>query len=463
MQINKNQLIELDIEKNIYEGYGLARLVSDEGNFVFFIDGACEGDKIVAEITKVKKNFAYGIVHEILTPSKHRVKPFCPLFNACGGCQWQFIDYKHQLEIKNRIVMEIINKTLKENIVIEKTLPSPEIKGYRHKVQMPVSQTKNSKRFLIGYYKPQTHELTNIKYCPIQPKIIDEINEIIRTEAQNLNLSAYNELTHKGELRHIIYRISKYYDDIILCFVVNNNKISEAVKKLAEIIYNKFERIKGVSVNYNCAKTNVILGEITENIEGEDILKEKIGDIQYLISPESFFQVNPESFKNILDTVKEQIIKRIKKPEILDAYSGVGSFGLYLSGIAKSITCVEENIKACINAKNACGINNIKNTEILNGDAKKIFEELISENKKFDVIILDPPRKGCSSQAVEFCNKLTDKLIIYVSCNPNTLARDLKLFENLGFEISYIQTADMFCHTYHIETIAVIEKKQALG
>ena len=202
------------------------------------------------------------------------------------------------------------------------------------------------------------------------------------------------------------------------------------------------------------------MGQETETLIGKPTYKEKIGEISYIISPESFFQINPGSFKNILDKVKELIAVYSKnnKPTILDAYSGVGSFGLYLSNIADKITCVEEIESACKNTKNACKINNIKNINVIQGDAQKIFENMVNENKKFDYVILDPPRKGCTKETLDYCAKLANKYVIYVSCNPNSLARDIKYLQQYGFDLILAQPADMFCHTYHVETITLIEK-----
>ena len=453
-------IIELKIEKMVYEGYGLAR----KDGFVFFVENVCDGDLIEAEITKVKKNFANAKLIKIIEPSPYRVEPFCPIFNACGGCQWQFIDYNHQLDIKQDIVKEILSKTFEYNTEVQKTMASPEIKEFRHKIQMPVSQTKNSKRFLIGYYKKSSHDIVNNKFCPIQPPVINDILERIREKAQELNLTAYNEKNYKGDLRHIIFRISKNSGKILVCFVINNTKIPQHIKSLAEFIFKEDEKISGVSINFNTAKGNVILGQVTENIIGEKIYTEKIGDINYVISPESFFQINPGSFKNILDKVKVLIRENSEgeKPSILDAYSGVGSFGLYIADIANKVTCVEEVKSACENTKEACRINNIKNIDVINEDAQKAFESLINENKKFDFIILDPPRKGCSSEALDYCAKLTDRYIVYVSCNPNSLARDVKYLEKYGFKLKYVHPADMFCHTYHVETVTLIEKNNLL-
>lgn len=453
-----NEQIILYIEKMVYEGYGLSKIKVDDKNFVFFVSGACTGDKVLATITKVNKSYGFATTDRILEKSEHRVEPFCPLHKPCGGCQWQFIDYNYQLKIKNEIVKDILTKALGEDIEVLPTIASPEVKEFRHKIQMPVSQTKNSKRFLIGYYKQNSHDIVNIKYCPIQPKIINHIVDKIRNEALNCGINAYNEINNNGELKHVIFRISNYTKEILVIFVVNSNKVSKKITNLANIIFNEFDKIKGVSINFNTEKNNVILGEKTLTILGNNTYKENIDGIEYIISPESFFQVNPESFRNILRVVKEEISKRINNPTILDAYSGVGSFGLYLADISKSVTCVEEIKSACNNTITASKNNNINNLEVINGDAKEIFQRLIDKKKKFDVTILDPPRKGCSQEALDICNALTKNIIIYISCNPNSLARDLKYLKKYGYKVTFAQTADMFCHTYHVETIAFIEK-----
>lgn len=464
--VNLGDIVELKIEKMIYEGVGLSHL---EDGLTVFVENVCDGDFVRAKIIKVKKSYANALLEEIIKPSEFRVKPFCPLHNVCGGCQWQYIEYSHQLKIKQNIVKEILTKTLGKEVDVFETMPSTNIKEFRHKIQMPVKQTKNSKRFLIGYYEKGSHNIVNIKYCPIQPKIVDEIIEKIRTVANDFGVTAYDEKNNVGELRHIVFRVAENSvfenGDILICFVVNNDTISKSISDLSQFIFDEFPQIKGISVNFNTQKNNVILGKKTKLLKGNETYIEKIDDISYFISPESFFQVNPMSFKNILDKVKELIKERTKdySPTILDAYSGVGSFGLYLSDIASKITCVEEVESACKNAKNACERNNINNVEVFCGDAQKIFENQISDGIKYDVVILDPPRKGCSQEALDYCINFAEKFIVYVSCNPNSLARDLKYLEEKGFELAFVQTADMFCHTYHVETVTVVEKKQSLG
>ena len=441
-------------EKLTYEGAAIAKV----DGYTIFVDGACPEDKLKIKIQKANKNYATAQILEILEPSKYRVKPFCPLHNACGGCGWQFIDYEYQLKQKQNIVKETIKKITGEDIEVRDVLPSPKIREFRSKVQYPVSQTKVSKRLIAGYYKKNSHELINIKYCPIQPKIIDKITEFIRKTAQELEISGYNEKKHVGELRHLVYRYSQSENECIVVFVVNNTVMSSKIKKLAQKVMNEFAHVKGCLINYNTNRTNLIMTGDTNKIQGENHIIEKIDGKQFKISANSFFQVNIGSAQTIFDTVKTIITQNYQNPKILDAYSGVSSFGIWLADIAKEVVSVEEVPCATKDAAENVKLNNIDNLVALNGDAKLRFKELIDSKEEFDVVLLDPPRKGCEQNSLDYAIKLSKKAIIYVSCNPSTLARDLCYLHKHGFKTKYIQPVDMFCHSYHIESIAFLEK-----
>ena len=450
-----NDVLEVIPEKLVYEGSALAKV----DGFPIFIDGGCPGDKLKIRIKKANKSFANAEILEILEPSAHRAKPFCPIHNVCGGCGWQYVDYDFQLEQKRNIVFETIKKITGREIEVKPVIPSPKIREFRSKVQYPVSQTKVSKRLLAGYYKKGSHELVNVKFCPIQPKIIDKITEFIRQTAKELEISGYNEKTHKGELRHIVYRYSVSENECIVIFVVNNTKLNEKFKNLSKKVMNEFAHVKGCLVNYNTEKNNLILTGDTRKIQGENHIIEKIDGKTFKISANSFFQVNIGSAENIFNTVKNIIVENYEKPRLLDAYSGVSSFGIWLADIADEVVSVEEAPSATKDAQENVKLNNITNLKAINKDAKIAFEELIDANEKFDVTVLDPPRKGCSKESLDFAVKLSKKAIIYVSCNPSTLARDLKYLHENGFKTKYIQPVDMFCHSYHIESVAWLEKE----
>lgn len=453
-RIKGGYVLEVVPQKLVYEGAALAK----PDGYPVFIDGACPGDKLKIKITKANKNFANAVIEEIIEPSPHRVKPFCPMHNVCGGCGWQHIDYDFQLEQKRNIVEETVKKITGEDIEVKPVVASPQTKAFRSKVQYPVSQTKVSKRLLAGYYKKGSHELVNIKFCPIQPKIIDKITDFIRQNAQELGISGYSEKLHKGNLKHIVYRYSRSENNLIVIFVVNDTQLRDKFKKLSKKLTDEFAHIKGCLINYNPEKTNLIMSNDTRKITGENFITEKIGDKIFKISANSFFQVNIGSAENIFNIVKDIIKNNYKDCRILDAYSGVSSFGIWLSDAAKEVVSVEEAPSATKDAAENVKLNNVTNLTALNGDAKKIFEELIAQGQKFDVTVLDPPRKGCEKESLDYAVKLTEKAIIYVSCNPSTLARDLKYLHENGFQTQYIQPVDMFCHSYHIESVALLKR-----
>ena len=248
MKINDEYIVEIEKLTNL--GGGLCKI----DGFVIFIKDTCPQDKVKIKITKVNKNFATGKLVEIIEPSPYRIKPMCPMQKICGACQLQFIDYNYQLEIKRGIVEETIRNIAGIDISIPNTIASPEIKNYRHKIQYPISETKNSKRILAGYYKPETHEIVNIKYCPIQPEECDEIIEFIRQKAFDFGISGYIEKKHSGDLRHVVIRSSAKNNDKLIVLVVNATKTFEILNDFAKCIFDEFSNIKGVCVNFNSKK-----------------------------------------------------------------------------------------------------------------------------------------------------------------------------------------------------------------
>lgn len=455
--INKKdipEILEVKIEKLSNLGFGIAKV----DGYVIFVEGACPNDVVKIKVGKKNKTYANAKVLEVIKPSPYRITPFCPMQKVCGACQLQFIDYKYQLKLKKEIVIDAMHSICGSEIEIKDVIPSPKDREYRHKIQYPVSETQNSKRILAGYYKPASHELVNIKYCPIQPAYCDNIIEFIRTAAQEEGLSGYNEKKHNGDLRHIVIRTSNYNQKSLVVLVVNSTKVFDKLKKLAHRIYTELENIAGVMVNFNSKKTNLILGENTELVEGEEFIEEKLCDKIFKVGAKTFFQVNPSSANNIFEFVKDYISKNFDQPLVLDAYAGITAFGICLSDVAKKVVSVEEVKESVILADKILKENSIKNLELHNMDAGKFFEkELKTKGRKFDVTVLDPPRKGCSQESLDYAFKLTKGKIIYVSCNPATLARDLKYLIEKGCKVQFIQPFDMFPHTYHIENVAIIE------
>lgn len=448
--MNISDEYEVYIEKLTNLGFGLCKI----DGFVVFVEGACPEDKLKIKITKKNKNFANAKIVNIIEPSPHRITPFCPMQKVCGACQIQYIDYNYQLEIKRKIVQETISKIGGINMEVPMPVASPAIKNFRHKIQYPVTQTKNSKRLLAGYYKPSSHEIVNIKYCPTQPEICDKIIEYIKEKAPEYGISGYTESENCGDLKHIVIRTSSYNGENLVTLVINSSKNYQKFTDFCKKIYENFKEICGVCINFNPKNTNVIMGEKTECIIGKNYIEEKILDKKFIVSAQTFFQVNPQSAENIFRYVREYINDNYKNAIVLDAYAGISAFGICISDIAQSVVTIEENPQSVELAKRSIELNNIKNLEIHSGDAGKFFAK---EKRKFDVIILDPPRKGCSEQSLDEALRLGKSTIIYVSCNPSTLARDLKYLKQKGCIVEHIQPFDMFCHTYHIENVAIIK------
>lgn len=438
----------LKIESFSNSGDGVGKL----DGFVVFVEGALPEELVEVEIIKENKNFAKAKILNILQPSKHREKPFCPLYNACGACSLQYASYDYQLELKKIIVQDAMKNIAGLDIQVQDVIPSPKNKEFRCKIQYPLAQTKVSKRILAGYYKPKSHDLTNIKHCPIQPQICDEIIEFVRQKGQELNLTCYDEKSKSGILRHIVIRHSVYNADNLVTIVVNDKKIHHSVKRLAIELFENFEEVKGVLVNFNDTKSNLILGNKSELVIGNETIDEKILDKVFKIGSTTFFQVNPKSAENIFKYVKNNISPN---DSVLDAYAGIASFGIVVSDVAKNVLSIEENKASTDLAIEVLKINNIKNVEIRNGDTGKFLK---TTQEKFDVIILDPPRKGCDITTLDETLRLSNGKIIYVSCNPATLARDLKYLVQNGAKVKSVQPFDMFCHTLHVETVAIIEK-----
>lgn len=446
--MKENDELVVDIEKFSNLASGIAKV---DGQVVF-VENACPQDKVKIKITKVNKNYASAKTLEVINPSPYRVEPFCPMQKVCGACQMQFIDYGYQLKLKKQIVEDAMRTIGHISTPVNDPIASPQVKNYRHKIQYPVSQTKNSARILAGYYKPQSHEIVNIKYCPIQPQVCDEIIEFVRENAPKFEITGFNEKKHTGDLRHVVIRSSADNGKCLVTLVVNATKSFGRLKDLSKAIFEAFENVVGVCINFNPKKTNVILGQKTECVCGQSFVEEKLLDKTFKIGAETFFQVNPKSAENIFRYVKDEISK-FENPTVLDAYAGIATFGIVVSDLAQKVVSVEENKASIEKAQEVLEENNITNVELYAQDTTKYLKLI---KRKFDITILDPPRKGCTTEALDEALAHTKEKIIYVSCNPATLARDLKYLTEKGCTVESIQPFDMFCHTYHIENVAII-------
>lgn len=438
--------IELKIEKNIYEGVGLSHY---EGRAVF-IEGAIKDEIVEAKIVSKNHNYLRASIVNFIKKSDKRITPKCPYANICGSCDMPYIEYDYLCKLKKEMLNEIFQNF--ENLEFKNFVKSPEKYNYRRKVQYPVSETKKSKRILMGYFKEKTHEIINIKYCPIQPSIIDDIASYIR---ENWKLSGHIEKTHKGLLRHVNFRISTN-SDILLTFVLNSDKFNNLeVQDFIAGLTDKFKQIKGIFINLNPDKTNKIIGDKTVLIWGQNFILEKLEDKTYKISSNSFFQVNPKCAELLFSEAKKLINK---KGSFLDLYGGVGTIGIFMKDVVSKITLIEENKEAITLAKENYKLNNVQTYEVFEGSANKTIKTFIKEKRFFENILIDPPRKGSDIETLENISKMTNS-IIYISCNPMTLKRDALILKNLGFSFKSIQGVDMFPFTHHIECIAYFRRE----
>ena len=446
--MKQNDELVVNIEKFSNLGTGIAKV---DGQVVF-VENACPDDVVKIKITKVNKNYATAKTVEVITPSRHRVEPFCPMQKVCGACQMQFIDYGYQLQLKKQMVEDAMRSIGHLDVVVNNPIESPEVKNYRRKIQYPISQTKNSGRIIAGYFKPQSHEIVNIKYCPIQPEICDKIIDFVRENAPKFSLTGFNEKKHTGDLRHVVIRSSADNGNCLVTLVLNATKMFDRLNDFAKSVFEEFDDVVGVCVNFNSKKTNVILGQETVCLYGQDYVEERILDKCFKIGADTFFQINPKSAENIFKYVKKQV-EKFENPTVLDTYAGIATFGIVVSDVAQKVVSVESNQSSIEKAKEVVELNNISNVELFAQDTTKYLKSI---KRKFDITILDPPRKGCTQEALEEVLAHTKKQIIYVSCNPATLARDLKYMTEHGAKVESIQPFDMFCHTYHIENVAII-------
>lgn len=458
------QTLNLKVDSMSYDNAGVSRY----NDFVVFVDRAAPNDKVSVEITSVKPNSARGKILNILESDKdYRIETPCKIFKVCGGCQWQYIPYEKQLEQKDLIIRNSFSKfnldlnTVKPIIgAVDNFNFSPEdfsipIWHYRNKVQYPVRTVPSTKRLKAGYFQWHSNDLINIKFCPIQHKFFDKVIDFVRESSEKYNFIAYDSKNKKGWLRHICVRYGFSTNEAILTLVVANEKFIKGEKFAFEIMQN-FPELVGLCLNVNKGTTNVIYGPKTILVKGRDYIFEEVNDIKYKVSATSFFQVNTKQAKVLIDNVVNYA--ELKGNEVvLDAYCGGGFISLALAKYVKKVIGIEEIKQAIDDANFSAKENKIKNITFVFGKVENKISDIVS-SEKIDLIVLDPPRSGCLKRVIEEVCKHEIKKVVYVSCNPSTLARDVNIFIQNGYLLKNIQPIDMFPHTFHIESVVLLEK-----
>jgi len=444
----KNQQFRAVITDITAEGNGVCRVE----DFVVFVSGAVTGDEINGKIVKVLKNYAFGIILDIINPSPYRINSDCVYFKKCGGCTFRHISYEAECRIKNDIVKNAFLRMNGLSPDFEEFLPCDNINNYRNKAQYPVSKN-NEGEAVCGFYSPRSHRIVPIENCILQPDIFKNICNTVLEYINKNKIPVYDEKTHTGIIRHIYIRRGYYTGEIMVCIIVRKNIIRE-LKKLCNILINKFSDIKSIIMNINPDKTNVIMGNECITLWGNDTITDTMCGNKIEISPLSFYQVNTYQAEKLYKIAEDYAEPDGKN--IVDLYCGAGTIGLSLSEYAESVTGIEIIPQAVENAKRNAKINNIANADFICGDAGKIFSSL---EKNPDVIILDPPRKGCDEFTLDSVIKSSCKRIVMISCNPSTAARDCKILSDNGYKIGKVRGVDMFPRTSHVECVVLMSRE----
>jgi 23S rRNA (uracil1939-C5)-methyltransferase len=450
--LKKNEEYIVEILDNGFQGEGIAKI----DDITVFIPNLLKGEKAKIKILKVTKNLAYGKTIELLEMSEHRIKEDCETFNKCGGCNLRHVNYNHTLEIKKVSVQNTLRKALGRNIEIDDVIGMENPYNYRNKLQYPVGINLTGEP-VMGVFAERTHTIIPTRDCKIQDILSQNIANDIFEFIKNNNISVYDEKNLSGSIRHIIIRVGKKTNEVMVTLVSNTEKI-EKEKELVKFITDKYSEIKTIVKNINNKNTNVILGYEKENeiLFGDGYIYDYLGNFKFKISPMSFYQVNPIQTEKLYSKAVEYA-ELTGNETIFDLYCGIGTIGIFASKNVKMLYGIETISQAIEDAKENAELNNIENAEFFVGDVEKKLPEFIKErNISADVIFVDPPRKGCEKTALETILEIEPQKIVYVSCNPATLARDLKILEE-KYEIRKVTPVDMFPFTHHIETIASLK------
>ena len=452
--LSKNKEYIVDIVDIGQGGVGIGKY---EG-FTVFVDGGLVQDKIKVKITKSKKNYAVGDIVEIIEKSPFRVERKCSeSLRQCGGCQIQELDYQKQLDVKTNEVKQVISRIGKlDDVVIHDTLGMEHPFRYRNKAQFPIQKKDNMP--VIGFYKKKSHDLISTDECIIQHEVNDKIIKIIKTYIRAYNVSIYDEKTHKGLLRHLVTKVGFTTGEVMIVLVANGKKLPY-LKELASVLKENIPGFKTLVVNVNTQKTNVILGKENIVAYGDGMIRDYIGELVFEISPLSFFQVNPLQTEVLYNKALEYA-NLGENDTVFDIYCGIGTISLFLAQKAKKVYGIEIVEDAIKDAKRNAKINNMDNVEFYVGKAEEVVPKMYKEGKRANVVVVDPPRKGCDEKVLDTIISMQPDRVVYVSCNPSTLARDLAYLNERGYKCHEIQPVDMFPHSVHVENVAWLSKEK---
>ena len=470
-EFKKDDCVTLHIEDIGTGGEGIGKA----DGFTFFVKDAIVGDVIEAKIMKLKKNYGYARLMKVLTPSKDRVEPKCPVARQCGGCQIQEMRYEAQLAFKQKMVQNNLERIgglsdFEMYPVIGMETPY----AYRNKAQFPVGEDKDG-NIVIGFYAGRTHHIVEQTDCCIGAPENGEVLRKVKAYMQKNQIRPYNEEHHSGIVRHILIRTGYHTKEIMVCLIVNAAKASclKNAEQLTESL-REMDGMTSVMVNFNTEKTNVILGKKSEVLWGQPYIEDFIGNVKYQISPQSFFQVNPMQTEKLYAKALEYA-GLTGNETVWDLYCGIGTISLFLAKNARKVYGVEIVPQAIEDARNNAKRNGIDNAEFFVGKAEEVvpafYEKALKQAQdseagksiRPDVVVVDPPRKGCEEVLLETIVKMQPQRIVYVSCDSATLARDLKFLSANGYAVKKVQPVDQFGHSVHVETVVLLSHKKPDG
>ena len=454
MEYRKNDIVTLEIVDCGTDGEGIGKA----DGFTVFVKDAVIGDTVTAKIMKAKKNYGYGRLIEILKPSPYRVKPVCASARQCGGCQLQAVSYEEQKVFKEKKLRGHLERIGGfTDLPMEPLIGMDDPYHYRNKAQFPVGRNKEG-RIITGFYAGRTHAIIENRDCALGIPQNKEVLDRVIAHMEKYNITPYDEATGRGLVRHIFVRYGFFTGELMVCLIINGQDLphqKELVEKLCEL-----PGMTSISLNINKKRSNVILGDQVKNIWGKDHITDKIGDISYEISPLSFFQVNPKQTWKLYSKALEYADLHGEET-VWDLYCGIGTISLFLAQKAKFVRGVEIVPAAIEDAKRNAQINNIENVEFFVGKAEEVLPREYEKNGVYaDVIVVDPPRKGCDEMLLKTILKMQPKRVVYVSCDSATLARDLRFLCDNGYELKKVCGVDQFPQTVHVETVVLLSQQK---
>ncbi len=450
--LKENQIVVAEIVDLGHKGEAIGK--TQEG-FTVFVEGALKGDLVKAKITKAKKNYAVGDLVDIIEKSPFRVEPRCKITGICGGCTIMSMDYEKQLELKENLIYESLTRIGKiENPNLKPVVGMDKPYNYRNKAQYPVGLNKEG-QVEIGFYKKRSHDIVEFDTCHIQHPANDEILRIIKEYIKKNHISIYNEATKKGQLRRIVIKTGFATEEIMVILVTTDERNS--FLSLAKELVVANPGIKSLIQNINKSTGNAVLGLTNKLIYGKETIRDKIGNLVFEISPHSFYQVNPVQTELMYQKAMDYI-GLTGQETVFDLYCGIGSISLFLAQKAKKVYGIEIVPQAIEDAKKNAELNNISNTEFICGKAEELVPDLYSKGIVADAVVVDPPRKGIEEAVLNTLAAMKVPKIVYVSCNPSTMARDIEILGRLGYKMEECTGFDNFCHSMHVETVVLMSR-----